>query len=152
MRGWLAARTIAGLALAGLTLSACGSIANIGAPSPSAPRPVVYAAIGASETYGIGAGDPRHAWPQVFTDDVLPRSAVLHNFGIPGATTAQALQDEVPAALAVHPTVVTVWLNVNDLINGVVAQDYEAQLRRVLRALRPGGPARVLVADTPHLG
>src|SRR3989475_10394564 len=144
MRGLLAARTIAGLALAGLTLSACGFMANTGAPTP-----VVYAAIGASETYGIGAGDPRQAWPQVFTDDVLPRSAVLHNFGIPGATTAQALHDEVPAALAVHPTVVTVWLNVNDLINGVAAQDYEIQLRQVLRALRRSGQAPVLVANTP---
>ncbi len=151
MQRLLAARSIAGLALAGLTLSACGSMANTGAPRPSAPTPVVYAAIGASETYGIGAGDPRQTWPQVFTDDVLPRSAVLHNFGIPGATTAQALHDEVPAALAIHPTVVTVWLNVNDLINGVAAQDYEAQLRQLLRALRRGGQARVLVANTPDL-
>src|SRR3989440_8567229 len=146
-----AARSIAGLALAALTLSACGSMANTGALRPSAPTPVVYAAIGASETYGMGAGDPRQAWPQVYTDDVLPRSAVLHTFGIPGATTAQALHDEVPAALAVHPTVVTVWLNVNDLVNGVATLDYEAQLRQVLRALRRGGQARVLVANTPDL-
>src|SRR2546427_6610276 len=152
MRRLLAARSIAGLVLAGLTLSACGAIANTGTqPSPSAPTRLVYAAIGASETFGIGAGDPRQAWPQVFSDDVLPRSAVLHNFGIPGATTAQALHDEVPAALAVHPPEVTVWLNVNDLINGVAAQDYEIQLRQVLRALRRSGQARVLVANTPDL-
>src|SRR3989442_14657810 len=152
MRRLLAARSIAGLMLAGLTLSACGAIANTGTqPSLSAPTRVVYAAIGASETYGIGAGDPRQAWPQVFTGDVLPRSAMLHNFGIPGATTAQALHNEVPAALAVHPTVVTVWLNVNDLINGVAAQDYEIQLRQVLRALRRSGQTRVLVANTPDL-
>src|SRR2546427_5443882 len=152
MRRLLAARSIASLMLVGLTLSACGAIANTGThPSLSAPTRVVYAAIGASETYGIGAGNPRQAWPQVFTDDALPRSAVLHNFGIPGATTAQALHDEVPAALAVHPTVVTVWLNVNDLINGVATLDYEAQLRQVLRALRRGGQARVLVANTPDL-
>src|SRR2546427_12969650 len=152
MRRLLAARSIASLMLVGLTLSACGAIANTGTqPSLSAPTRVVYAAIGASETYGIGAGNPRQAWPQLFTDDVLPRSAVLHNFGIPGATTAQALHDEVPAALAVHPTVVTVWLNVNDLINGVAAQDYEIQLRQVLRALRRSGQARVLVANTPDL-
>ena len=152
MRRLLAARLIAGLMFAGLTFSACGASATsrVG-PSPSPPTRVVYAAIGASETYGIGAGNPRQAWPQVFTDDVLPRSAVLHNFGIPGATTAQALLDEVPAALAVHPTVVTVWLNVNDLINGVAAPDYESQLRQVLRALRRGGQARVLVANTPDL-
>src|SRR6266571_7461505 len=152
MRRFLAARSIAGLMLAGLTLSACGAIAKTGTqPSPSAPTRLVYAAIGASETFGIGAGDPRQAWPQVFSDDVLPQSAVLHNFGIPGATTAQALRDEVPAALALHPTVVTVWLNVNDLISGVTAQDYESQLRQLLQDLRQGGQARVLVANTPDL-
>src|SRR3989441_12316478 len=152
MRRLLAARLIAGLMFAGLTFSACGASATsrVG-PPPSAATRVVYAAIGASETKAISAVNPRQAWPQVFTDDVLPRSAVLHNFGIPGATTAQALLDEVPAALAVHPTVVTVWLNVNDLINGVVAPDYESQLRQVLRALRRGGQARVLVANTPDL-
>src|SRR5438128_11621228 len=119
MRRLLAARSIAGLVLARLTLSACGAIANTGTqPSPSAPTRLVYAAIGASETFGIGAGDPRQAWPQVFSDDVLPRSAVLHNFGIPGSTTAQALHHEAPAALAVPPTVVTVCLTVYDLLHG----------------------------------
>jgi acyl-CoA thioesterase-1 len=153
MRRFVAARIVAVLVVAGLTLSACGATPTSGTqPSPSAPGPVVYAAIGASETYGIGATDrTRQAWPQVFTNEALPRSAVLYNFGIPGATTAQALHDEVPAAVAVHPTVVTVWLNVNDLINGVAAPDYEAQLRQLLRALRRGGQARVLVANTPDL-
>ena len=153
MRGVLALRVAAGLAVAALTLSACATTPATGArPATSASASVVYAAIGASETYGIGATDRyRQAWPQVFYNDVLPKSAVLYNFGIPGATTAQALHDEVPAAVAVHPTVATVWLNVNDLISGVTALDYEAQLRQVLRALRRGGQARVLVANTPDL-
>jgi acyl-CoA thioesterase I len=153
MSRWLAARVGAGLILAALTSSACATtpIAST-QPSPPAPVHVVYAAIGASETFGIGAGDRyRQAWPQVFYNDVLPQSAVLYNFGIPGATTAQALHDEVPAAVAVHPTVVTVWLNVNDLINGVAVADYEAQLRQVLHALRRGGQTRVLVANMPDL-
>src|ERR1700694_4217309 len=142
------------LVLAALTLGACATTPAAGTrPSSPASAPVVYAAIGASETYGIGAGDrSRQAWPQVFTNDVLPKSAVLYNFGIPGATTAQALHDEIPAAVAVHPTVATVWLNVNDLISGVTALDYEAQLRQVLHTLRRGGQARVLVANTPDLG
>jgi lysophospholipase L1-like esterase len=145
-------RLVASLLLTGFGLSACGVASSSGAgPSPAQRAKIVYAAIGASETYGIGAGDPRQVWPQVFYHDVLPPSAVLYNFGIPGATTAQALHDEVPAAVAVHPTVVTVWLNVNDLINGVAAPDYEAQLRQLLRALRRGGQTRVLVANTPDL-
>jgi lysophospholipase L1-like esterase len=146
-------RFVASLLLAGLTLSACATMPTTGSPpSASAGAPVVYAAIGASETLGVGADDRSlQAWPQVFSKDVLPRSAMLHNFGIPGATTAQALRDEVPAALALHPTVVTVWLNVNDLISGVTAQDYGSQLRQLLRDLRQGGQARVLVANTPDL-
>ena len=113
---------------------------------------VVYAAIGASETYGIGADDRyRQSWPQLFFNDALPASAVLYNFGIPGASTAEALQEEVPAAVGVHPTVVTVWLNVNDLIQGVTAPSYEAQLRQLVHALRRGGATRVLVANMPDL-
>jgi lysophospholipase L1-like esterase len=153
MTRWLTAR-VAALVVA-LTLSACATTATPTGtrPSPSASAPVVYAAIGASETYGIGAGDRyRQAWPQVFYNDVLPPSAVLYNFGIPGATTAQALHDEVPAAVAVRPTVVTVWLNVNDLIQGVSPQAYGTQLRELLHALRRGGQTRVLVANTPDLG
>ena len=94
----------------------------------------------------------RQAWPQVFYNDALPKSAVLYNFGIPGATTAQALRDEVPPAIAAHPTVVTVWLNVNDLIRGVSAADYRAQLRQLVHALRRGAQTQVLVANTPDLG
>jgi acyl-CoA thioesterase-1 len=152
MNRWLAAP--AALVLVALSLSACATTPTSSTPrSAPAPAAVVYAAIGASETYGIGAGDRyRQAWPQVFYNDVLPQSAVLYNFGIPGATTAQALHDEVPAALAVHPTVVTVWLNVNDLISGVAAPDYEAQLRQLLHTMRRGGHSQVLVANTPDIG
>jgi acyl-CoA thioesterase-1 len=154
MTGSLAVRIAASLLCTALTLSACATTPVVGVRAPaSAPAPVVYAAIGASETYGIGATDRyRQAWPQVFYNDVLPPSAVLYNFGIPGATTAQALHDEVPAAVAVHPTVVTVWLNVNDLIRGVSVADYESQLRQLLHSLRRGSQTQVLVANTPDLG
>ena len=129
------------------------------APRSASRRPnqphrhgVVYAAVGASETFGIGATDRyREAWPQVFYNDVLPTSTVMYNFGIPGATTAQALKEEVPAAVGVHPTVVTVWLNVNDLIQGVTSTAFEAQFREVVHTLRRGGQTRVLVANTPDL-
>lgn len=113
---------------------------------------VVYAAIGASETYGIGANDRyRQAWPQVFYHDVLVPPAVLYNFGIPGATTAQALRDELPAAVNVHPTLVTVWLNVNDLLQGVSPEAYGVQLQQLVHSLRRNGQTHVLVANTPDL-
>ena len=151
MTRWFAVRVAA--VVVALLMSACAPTSTAGArPSAPAPPPIVYAALGASETYGVGADDRyRQAWPQIFYNDALPPSAVLYNFGIPGATTAQALKDEVPAAVAAHPTIATVWLNVNDLIQGVSAPTYEAQLRQVLHALRRRGQTRVLVANTPDL-
>ncbi len=124
-------------------------------PSSSSPaqRPaIVYAAVGASETLGVGAKDPlRDAWPQVFYRTALPRSANFYDFGIPGATVASALTDEAPEALSVEPTLVTVWLNVNDLIAGVTATAYEGELDQLVHALRRGGAARVMLANTPWL-
>src|SRR5262249_2570992 len=111
-----------------------------------------YAAVGASETAGVGAQDPRsQAWPMVLYETALPRTADFYSFGIPGETTEAALSAELPAALAVRPTLVTVWLNVNDLIAGVAPADYEARLGQLVPALRQGGAARVLVANTPYL-
>jgi lysophospholipase L1-like esterase len=144
-------------AAAALLLAACS-------PGDTAPRtgaaiPVaadgpalVDVAVGASETVGAGTDDPlRSAWPQVLYTTALPRGAVLYNFGIPGATVGGALTAELPQALAVHPDLVTVWLNVNDLIAGVSPATYESRLGQLVRALRRGGHTRVLVANTPWL-
>lgn len=121
-------------------------------PTPAQSQaPAVYVAIGASETAGVGTQDPaRQSWPQQLYQR-LPATTVYYNFGIPAETTAAAMRDEVPPALAVQPTLVTVWLDVDDLVAGVSAADYEAQLDGLVAALRRGGAARVLVANTPRL-
>ena len=149
-------RGIALTMLAAGLLSACTPTASgsAGPPqaAPSQPAPIAYAAVGASETVGVGAADPaRDAWPQVLFRAALPESAVFYNFGIPGATTAQALTDELPGALSVQPTLVTVWLNVNDIIDGLSAEQYMGELDQLVHSLRRGGAARVLVANTPYL-
>ncbi|HEY0409990.1 MAG TPA: SGNH/GDSL hydrolase family protein, partial [Candidatus Dormibacteraeota bacterium] len=90
---------------------------------------LVDVAVGASETVGAGTQDRlRSAWPQVLYLTALQRGAVFYNFGIPGASVAQALTAELPQALAVHPDLVTVWLNVNDLLAGVPPAQYESRL------------------------
>ncbi len=140
---------VAAVLAAGCTSS--GSSASSHA-SPDSAAPIIYAAIGASDGVGVGAEDRlRDAWPQVFFRTALPESAVLYNFSIPGATVVTALSEEDPVALSVDPMLVTVWLNVNDLIGRVSASDYESRLDRLVRDMRRGGKARVLVANTPYL-
>ena len=119
--------------------------------APPGPPPV-YVAVGASETTGIGAEVPlRDAWPRVLFRTAMPENTIFVNVGIPGATVAQALTEELPLALEQRPTIVTVWLNVNDLIAGVTPAQFERELGALVNGLRRGGETRVLVANTPPL-
>jgi len=135
-------------------VAACSSPTRRGLPpaAPATGTPVVYVAVGASETVGFGADEPlRDSWPRVLYRTALPTSAVFVNMGIPGATVAQALRDELPQALTVRPALATVWLNVNDIVAGIPAADFERDLDSLVRGLRANGATRVLVANVPPL-
>jgi lysophospholipase L1-like esterase len=118
-----------------------------------AARPVTYVSIGSSDAIGAGSTDPLlNAWTQVFYRTALPRSAVFFNLAEPNATTALALQDQIPAALGLSPTVVTVSLGMADLFDGVPTATYDRQLRQLISSLRGRGTDTVLVANIPPLG
>lgn len=124
------------------------------APSPvgGLRGPQVYVAVGASESAGVGTHNPfRDAWPKVLWRTSLPEGSVYYGLGVSGSTVEQALREQLPAALAVEPTIATVWLNVNDLNARVPPATYEARLRELVGALRRGGRTTVAVANTPRL-
>lgn len=114
--------------------------------------PVTYVAIGGAETLGANAEHPiAEAWPQVVFRTALPPQTVFVSLARSGATAAQAGSDQLPLALRLDPDVVTVWLNLDDLAAGVTADDYETALSALVRSLRQGGVARVLVANVPPI-
>lgn len=139
-------------------LAGCGSsspdVAG-GAPSATAtatPRPTyVFAAIGASETFGEGADRPAtQNWPTDFSVH-LPFGAQVINLGIPGATAQGALQGELPAALDAIPNLVTVWLGTNDIIQKVPLATYQSNLDAILTQLTAQNQAHIAVANLPDL-
>ena len=159
-------RSACALVLLTLLLAACSGGDGKTSPAPSAsssstegPRgatetlaePVVYLAVGASETVGVGADDPAsEAWPQVLRDTALPGAALV-NVGVSGATVQGALATQLPEALAAEVDVATVWLAVNDVIAQVPVAAYERRLGRLVAALRSGGDTEVLVGNVPQL-
>ena len=149
--GWLVAALLAlTLALAGCT-AARPAAPPAERAAPAGSYTTTYVAIGASDAFGMGTDDPpRQSWPSVLSSTLGPRVHLI-NLGVPGTTTAQALQTELPIAMDARPDVVTVWLGVNDLLDGVPLTSYAAQLRQLLTTLRQHTQARIVAGNLPDL-
>ena len=143
-------RLLGTLGVAALVLAGCTTAPQT-SKAPSKSKPVVYVAVGASESVRVGLSDPLvNAWTQLFYRGSLKPSAVFVNMAVPDSTALQALQAQTPTAVSLKPTVATVWLNVNDVLGGVDPSVYGRELRSIVSTLSRDG-ATVLVANTPPL-
>lgn len=130
-----------GLACA-VVLAGCGR----GKPRARAvPAGAVVLALGDSLTYGTGA-TPETSYPAVLAALSGWR---LINAGVPGDTTAQALE-RLPALLQEHaPALVLVSIGGNDLLRRVPEPETRANLRRVCELVLAAG-AQVLLLAVPR--
>jgi acyl-CoA thioesterase-1 len=111
---------------------------------------LVYVALGASDVVGEGADDPStEAWPLVLYDK-LPAGTILHRLGVSGSTAEEAIAEQLPAAEAAEPDLVTIWLAVNDYRNQVSLPAYRKHLDEIVRRMASTG-AEVFVANLPDL-
>ena len=146
-----------GLLLAALlALAACGGGASAPPPKPATPtatvKPsMVYVALGASDAVGVGATDPnRTAYIPLLIRRLPPHAEAL-NLGVSGFTVHQALVDELPPALAAHPSLVTVWLVGNDFRQCTPLANYQRDLDTLLGQLASQTQAQVFVANAPDM-
>ncbi|GAC1383328.1 MAG: SGNH/GDSL hydrolase family protein [Ktedonobacteraceae bacterium] len=141
-----------------LTLGGCSSSPD-GQPGQ---RPIVvqqapkarltYVALGASDTFGIGADDPQSEnWPTDLSQK-LGSGVRLVNLGVPDISLHQALSVEAPVAIDAHPDLVTIWLAVNDLNNDVPLKSYASDLDLLLSRIQAADlHTRIAVANIPDL-
>jgi acyl-CoA thioesterase I len=104
---------------------------------------ITYATIicfGDSLTYGTGAGEGMDYPSQL---SKLIAKPVL-NMGVPGDTTARALQRLERDVLAKSPDVVLITLGGNDLKNGVAKDIAFANLKMIVESIQKQG-ARVII-------
>jgi acyl-CoA thioesterase I len=145
------------LLLCFLLLVGCGTqtVASSSGTVPVQQAPharLTYVAIGASDSFGIGADDPKtQNWPTDLAAK-LGSSVQLINLGVPGITAHQTISIELPVALDAHPNLVTIWLAVNDIIDNVPVTSYSHDLDQILTRLQAENPSvRIIVGNVPNL-
>jgi acyl-CoA thioesterase-1 len=110
--------------------------------------PIRYVALGDSYTIGTAVA-PRDRFPDrlVRALAATPRPlALIANLGVDGYTTADLIRDELPALAALDPGFATVLIGVNDVVQGVPIDRYEANVTSILDALVARLPPTRLVA------
>lgn len=128
-----------------------GALALGLAASAPTTYPIRYAAIGASDTVGVGARDgARSSWTAQLARS-LPEGTHYRPFARSGITLAQALEQEIPSAIRFQPSLVTLFFGVNDLLSGVTEGTFRLQLREALQHLATRSKARIAVVNLPAL-
>jgi lysophospholipase L1-like esterase len=112
---------------------------------------VVYVAMGASDALGVGSDRPQAQGYVPLIASKLPRGSRTINLGINGIHLHQALKLELPQALNTQPQLITIWLVANDFATGTPDDDYMQDMRSLLKQLRTGTQARIVMANLPDL-
>jgi acyl-CoA thioesterase-1 len=103
--------------------------------------------MGDSAAQGIGASRPDHSYVGILARlmrDTTGRSVRVVNLSVSGATTALAVQDQLPKFAKYRPDVMTVSIGANDIAKWD-PDAFERNLRTILDAV----PPHALVADLP---
>jgi acyl-CoA thioesterase-1 len=120
-------------------------------PTPSPTAAIRYVAIGASDAVGLGATDPATgSWPARVAK-LLPPGSAFVNVGVSGSIALQARTAQLPGALAQRPTVVSIWLAVNDMNATIEAASFASDLGAIVDALVLGTEAKIFVGNVPDL-
>ena len=117
--------------------------------------PLRYVALGDSYTIGTSV-DPAACWPVQLVLALRrdgPASASLElvgNLGVNGYTSGELIRDELPELDRLHPDFASALIGVNDVVRGISATTYEANLGIMFEALLARlPPNRVVTVAIP---
>ena len=120
-------------------------------PAPGAAGVVRYVAIGASDSVGVGATDPTSgSWPARVAATLPPGSAYV-NLGVSGSVAIQAKDQQLPGAIAQRPTVVSIWLAVNDMNATIQPDSYRDALGAIVDGLVTRTDAKIFIGNVPDV-
>lgn len=107
-----------------------------------------YVALGDSYTIGTAVTEAER-WPNQLVAR-LPELELVANLAVNGFTSRDVIEVELPQLDGLHPDFISILIGVNDVVQGVPAETYRVNVRRILDdAVDRVGAARVVVVTTP---
>ncbi len=120
-------------------------------PTAAPAGTVRYVAIGASDAVGVGATDPATgSWPARVAK-LLPPGSGFVNVGVSGSIALMARTAQLPGAIAQRPTVVSIWLAVNDMNATIEPASYAIDLAAIVDGLVSGTDAKIFLGNVPDV-
>ncbi len=136
-------------AIAGLTLLGIEAAYAVLRPAPAldhfdpsgefgdtANPPLRVAVLGDSSVTAPGVGGPHEIWVSLVCERLAENWHVqLESFAVGGSMAHDVIAEQAQAAIAFRPDVIFVSVGANDVIKGVPARAFEANLDRLIAAL-----------------
>lgn len=128
---------------------------NIISPSSGNPSAnITYVALGDSLTAGVGASKEENSYPYRMAKLIAEKKnmqVTLVNLGVPGATAADVLKDQIPLVAKLHPDFVTLSIGVNDMHNRVPDISFRQTLSSIVDSLF-GITKHINILTIPYIG
>jgi lysophospholipase L1-like esterase len=78
-----------------------------------------------------------------------PCTAELRNVAVNGYTTDDVIDEELPELGRFAPTFVSLAIGANDIVRGRTPEEYRANVRRILGAVKAAGVRRIVTLPQP---
>jgi acyl-CoA thioesterase I len=114
-----------------------------------------YVALGDSYTIGTALDSADERWPdqlvsRLRTDEGPPLLELVANLGVNGFTSRNVIDVELPQLARLAPQFASLLVGVNDVVQGVPPETYEANAAAILDALLGVlAPSRIVTVATP---
>ena len=121
----------------------------------AATRPLRYVALGDSYTIGTAVARPDDCWPDQLVErcragNGQPLLKLVANLGVNGFTSRDVIEQELPRLPGLRPEFASILVGVNDVVQGVPTETYEANAATILDTLLEHlPPNRIVAVSTP---
>ncbi|HVF55114.1 MAG TPA: SGNH/GDSL hydrolase family protein [Pyrinomonadaceae bacterium] len=114
--------------------------------------PVVYVALGDSTGAGVGARKGGGYVARLFERivRVRPRSRLV-NLCVSGATTGDVLRAQIERIRDAEPTLVTLGIGINDVMQDVSAEQFACNYEEIVRRVSERTNAPIVVSNMPDI-